>query len=104
MKVINNSSEFDLLLTQQKSVVVDFYADWCGPCRTLTPTVEKLAEDYQGKVEIVKVNVDSNPELAMRYGISSIPTVVFIKNQQIVDRTVGLQSKGELVKRIDQLN
>lgn len=104
MKVINNSSEFDLLLTQQKSVVVDFYADWCGPCRTLTPTVEKLAEDYQGKVEIVKVNVDSNPELAIRYGVSSIPTVVFIKNQQVVDRTVGLQSKGDLVKRIDQLN
>jgi thioredoxin len=104
MKVINNSSEFDLLLTQQKSVVVDFYADWCGPCRTLTPTVEKLAEDYQGKVEIVKVNVDSNPDLAMRYGISSIPTVVFIKNQQVVDRTVGLQPKGELIKRIDQLN
>lgn len=104
MKVINNSSEFDLLLTQQNSVVVDFYADWCGPCRTLTPTVEKLAGDYEGKVEIVKVNVDSNPELAMRYGISSIPTVVFIKNQQVVDRTVGLQSKGDLVKRINQLN
>jgi thioredoxin 1 len=104
MKVINNSSEFDLLLTQQNSVVVDFYADWCGPCRTLTPTVEKLAEDYQGKVEIVKVNVDSNPELAIRYGVSSIPTVVFIKNQQVVGRTVGLQSKGDLVKRIDQLN
>lgn len=104
MKLINNSRDFDLLLTQATPVVVDFYADWCGPCRTLTPTVEKLAEDYQGKVEIVKVNVDANPDLAMRYGISSIPTVVFIKNQQVVDRTVGLQSKGELVKRIDQLN
>jgi thioredoxin 1 len=104
MKLINNSRDFDLLLTQGTPVVVDFYADWCGPCRTLTPTVEKLAEDYQGKVEIVKVNVDSNPDLAMRYGISSIPTVVFIKNQQVVDRTVGLQSKGDLAKRIDKLN
>ena len=82
--------EFDQDLSSGKLMMVDFWADWCGPCRMLAPVIEKLAQDYEGKVQVGKVNVDQQPELAMRYGVMSIPTVIFFKGGQELDRLVGV--------------
>jgi thioredoxin 1 len=74
-------------------VLVDFWAPWCGPCRMLTPTIEELAREYDGKVKVGKLNTDESPEVPSKYGISSIPTVLLFKNGELVDRLVGLNPK-----------
>lgn len=81
--------QFDALINQEKLVVVDYTATWCGPCRVIAPFIDKLAEDYQGKAEVVKVDLDKNKESADKYNIRSIPTVLIIKNGQEVERIVG---------------
>lgn len=81
--------------------VVDFWAEWCGPCRAIGPTIEQLAKEYHGKVNVGKVNVDNNPNVAMQFGVTSIPTVLFIKNGQVVDKMVGAQPKPNFVKKIE---
>lgn len=81
--------------------LVDFWAQWCGPCRMLGPTVEKLAEDYEGRALIAKVDVDAEPELASRFGVMSIPTVVFFKDGQEFDRKVGLMDEGAYTAVLD---
>jgi thioredoxin 1 len=83
--------------------VVDFWAEWCGPCRQVTPIIEELSKDYDGKALIGKMNVDDNPEVSMKYGIRSIPTILFLKNGEIVDKHVGTATKEALVQKIDSL-
>ena len=84
------TAEFDAAVEAAPLAMVDFWADWCGPCKMLTPTVEALAEQYGDRVVTGKVNVDEEPELARRFGIMSIPTVVFLKNGKEIERKVGV--------------
>lgn len=83
-----------------KLTVIDFWASWCGPCIALGPTIEALHTEYEGRVNIGKVNVDENPELSVKYGITSIPCVLFIKNGQVVDKQVGVVPKSALESKI----
>ena len=83
-------------------VLVDFWAEWCGPCRMIAPTVEALASDYEGKVTIGKLNVDDNPNTAMQFGVRSIPTLLLFKNGEVVESIVGLADKSRLRGIIDK--
>ena len=91
------TAEFDAVVEAAPLAMVDFWADWCGPCKMLTPTVEALAEQYGDRVVTGKVNVDEEPELARRFGIMSIPTVVLFENGQEKNRSVGLVPKEKLL-------
>ncbi|MBD3371162.1 MAG: thioredoxin [Candidatus Coatesbacteria bacterium] len=84
-------------------VMVDFWATWCGPCLAIAPAVEELAKDYQGKLKVVKVNVDENPGVAGKYGIRGIPTLLFFKGGEVVRQVVGAQPKKRLQKTIDDI-
>lgn len=86
------SFQTDVLESDQLTIV-DFWAQWCGPCLALGPTIEELAKDYDGKVKVGKLNVDENPETAAKFGIRSIPTILFMKNGEVVDKLVGAQPK-----------
>ncbi|MCB0551004.1 MAG: thioredoxin [Phaeodactylibacter sp.] len=81
--------------------VVDFWAEWCGPCRMIGPIIEELSKEYDGKVVVGKVNVDHNPEVSMKYGIRSIPTVLILKKGEVVDKQVGVTTKKVLVDKIE---
>ena len=89
------------VLESDKLSVIDFWAEWCGPCRAIGPVIEELAKDYSGKVNIGKVNVDNNPQISVDYGITSIPAILFIKNGEVVDKIVGAQPKANFVKKIE---
>ena len=95
-----NSSEFSGLLQEDKLLVVDFFATWCGPCNKLSPTLDEVSEELGEQVNIVKVDVDESEDLAMDYGIRSVPTVLFFKNGQQVDKFVGALPKSEIVAKI----
>ena len=84
------------VIRSDKPVLIDFWAPWCGPCRMLAPAVAQIAEEYEGKAKVCTVNVDEEPELAARFGISGIPTVLVFKNGQLTDTLVGLRPKAEL--------
>ena len=88
------------VLNSEKLSVIDFWAEWCGPCRAISPVIEELAKEYDGKVNIGKVNVDHNPQISMDYGITSIPAILFVKGGQVVDKLVGAQPKANFVKKI----
>jgi thioredoxin 1 len=88
------------VLESDKLTMVDFWAEWCGPCRAIGPVVEELAHEYQGKVNVGKVNVDQNPQVSMQYGITSIPAILFIKGGQIVDKQIGAVPRSVLEKKI----
>jgi thioredoxin 1 len=89
------------VLVSEKLSVIDFWAEWCGPCRAIGPIIEELSKEYDGKVNVGKVNVDHNPQLSINYGITSIPAILFIKGGQVVDKLVGAQPKGNFVKKIE---
>ncbi|MBM3413068.1 MAG: thioredoxin [Bacteroidetes bacterium] len=89
------------VLESDKLCIVDFWAEWCGPCRAIGPVIEELSKEYNGKVNIGKLNVDHNPAVSMNYGITSIPAILFIKNGQVVDKLVGAQPKANFVRKIE---
>ena len=99
-KIATNNS-FDSLLLDSRLVIVDFWAVWCGPCRMLSPLLDEVEEEMADKVTVVKVNVDDADEVAARYRIMNIPTLLFIKDGQIVDKTVGAMPKTALLERIN---
>ncbi len=81
--------------------IIDFWAEWCGPCRLIGPIVEQIGEDYEGRVKVGKLDVDANPEVSMKYGIRSIPTLLFIKDGEIVDKHIGTSTKARLEAKIE---
>ena len=103
MKSIKSIAEFNTLLASETAVLADFYADWCGPCQMLLPTIEELAKEYEGKVEVVKINVDENRELAVRYQVRSIPALFFFNNGDEVNRLHGMQHVATLREHLDKL-
>ena len=99
---LTDSNFQSTVLDSDKLSMVDFWAVWCGPCLAVAPIVEKLAEEYEGKVVIGKVDVDNNPEVALQYGIRSIPTILFIKDGKVVDKQVGAVPKNVLEQKIQK--
>ena len=95
-------ANFDEVIATDKPVLVDFWAEWCGPCKMIGPLVEEIAAEYDGKAVIGKVNVDNNPNSSAKYGIRSIPTLLFFKNGEVVDKQIGAASKSTLVKKLDE--
>ncbi|CDE15259.1 thioredoxin [Clostridium sp. CAG:470] len=85
------------VLKSEKPVLVDFYADWCGPCNAMAPVIEELAKELEGKVKVGKINVDENPDIAVEYNVMSIPTLIVFKNGKEEKRLVGLRNKEELI-------
>jgi thioredoxin 1 len=97
-------ASFDAELGKHKEILmVDFWAEWCGPCRAIAPTLEELARESAGKVSLAKVNVDEHPGLAARYGVRSIPTILFIKDAAVLDQVVGAVPKAQLKKKLDAI-
>lgn len=84
-------------------VIVDFWAAWCGPCRMIAPVIEELASEYEGKVKVGKLDVDENQQTAVKYGVRSIPTVLFLKGGQVVDTIIGAMPKAAFVEKIEKL-
>ena len=104
MEVILNKENFDKeVLESDKLVLVDFWATWCGPCQMIAPVIEEIAKECSDKVKVGKVNVDDNQELAIKYGVMSIPTLLFFKNGNLVNTVVGFHSKSEIVEILNNI-
>lgn len=95
LKITNENYEEEVLKSD-KPVLIDFYADWCGPCRMMSPIMDEIAEEMSDKIKVGKVNVDENQELAMEYGVMSIPTIVIIENSKVKNTLVGVRDKNEI--------
>ena len=100
---VNDANFEEMVLQSDKPVLVDFWAEWCGPCRMVAPVVEELSHDYEGKLLVTKLDVDSNPEVAMKFGIRNIPTILFFKGGEVVDKHVGAAPKTALAAKVDAL-
>ncbi len=100
---ITDANFEEIVLKADKPVLVDFWAEWCGPCRMVGPIVAELADDFKDKVVVGKLDVDSNPEVSMKYGIRNIPTILFFKNGEVVDKQVGAVPKSALATKLESL-
>ena len=100
---ITDSNFEELVLKSDRPVVIDFWAEWCGPCRMVGPLVEEIAQEYQGKALVGKVDVDNNPGISSKFGIRNIPTILFIKNGEIVDKQVGAVPKSVLASKLEAI-
>ncbi len=100
---ITDANFEELVVKADKPVMIDFWAVWCGPCRMIAPIVEEMSGEYEGKAIIGKVDVDSNPNIAVKYGIRNIPTVLFVKNGEVVDKQVGAAPKSAFTAKLDAL-
>ena len=100
---INAENFEEVVMSSDQPVMVDFWAEWCGPCRMIGPVVDKIADAYKGKAVVGKVNVDTNQEISQKFGVRSIPTIVFIKNGEVVDKSVGVAPESVLIDKLDKL-
>ena len=100
---ITDANFEELVMNSDKPVLVDFWAVWCGPCRMVGPVVEEISNEYEGKAIVGKVDVDNNPEVASKFGIRNIPTILFMKNGEIVDKQVGAAQKAQLTEKLDAI-
>ena len=96
-------ANFDELVNSGKPMVLDFWAEWCGPCRMVGPVVEEIAKDFEGRAVVGKVNVDNNPQISMQFGIRNIPALLYFKNGEVVDKQVGAAAKSVFQAKIDSL-
>lgn len=103
MEKIITDVNFDALIAEGLPVVLDFSATWCGPCKKIAPIIDELAGEYEGRVNIGKCDVDDNDELTAKFGIRNVPTVLFIKGGEVVDKHVGVGNKADFVKKIEAL-
>ncbi|MFB6317334.1 thioredoxin [Saccharicrinis sp. FJH54] len=100
---VTDSNFEELILNSDKPALIDFWAEWCGPCRMIGPIVEDMSSEYDGKAVVAKLNVDENPEVCSKYGIRNIPTVLFFKGGEVADKQVGAVPKNILVQKLDNL-
>lgn len=103
MALAINNNNFEEIASTDKVVLIDFWAEWCGPCRTVAPIVDELAAEYEGKVVIAKCDVEENDDITMKYGVRNIPTIIFLKGGEVVDKQVGAVSKDVLKSKIENL-
>jgi len=100
---VNDNNFEELVVKSDKPVVVDFWAEWCGPCRMIAPIIEEMSKEYSGKALITKCDVDNNPQIAAKYGIRNIPTVLFFKDGKIADKQVGAVPKSNFINKLNAL-
>ena len=103
MEITATNDNFSDIISASGAVLVDFWATWCGPCRAIAPAVSEIASDYDGRAKVVKVNVDECDSVAMEYRVRNIPTLLFIKDGNVVDRLVGAVSKAEIASKLDAI-
>ena len=103
METVINPNNISEVLASPMPVLIDFWASWCGPCRILSPTVDDVAKEMEGKAVVAKCNVDDCEDIAIQYGIRNIPTLLFFKDGQLADRTVGVVPKQEIIDRLNKL-
>ncbi|MBR0502655.1 MAG: thioredoxin [Paludibacteraceae bacterium] len=101
MAIKITDANYEEIAATDKLILIDFWAQWCGPCRMLSPTIDDLANEYEGKAVIGKVDVDDNPDIAEKFSIRNIPTILFVKNGEVVDKTVGAVPKNEIIDKIE---